>query len=76
MIVTSKLTVLDPVQFASPSVRRFNLVGFDARCHGDTSGAVPSTFRRLHAAEDVFKFMVRSQCFITTCFFESYELFK
>ncbi|KAF8965052.1 Alpha/Beta hydrolase protein [Flammula alnicola] len=44
-------------QFASPNVRRFNLVALDARCHGDTIGAVPSTYRRVDAADDVFKFM-------------------
>ncbi|KAF8155559.1 Alpha/Beta hydrolase protein [Crassisporium funariophilum] len=44
-------------QFRNPQLRRFNLVGVDARCHGETFGPVPSTFRRLHAADDVFKFM-------------------
>lgn len=46
-------------QFASPFVRRFNLVGMDMRAHGDTIGAVPAGFRRYHAAEDVYEFMVR-----------------
>lgn len=29
------------------------------RAHGETTGPVPSTFRRAHAAEDVYEFMVR-----------------
>ncbi|PPQ69671.1 hypothetical protein CVT24_001204 [Panaeolus cyanescens] len=44
-------------QFANPNIRRFNLIGFDARGHGETSGTVPPHFRRAEAAEDVFKFM-------------------
>lgn len=44
-------------QFANPKVRRFNLVGFDSRSHGETVGRVPPTYRRWHAAEDVSKFM-------------------
>ena len=46
------------VQFASPLVRRFNLVGLDMRAHGDTVGSVPLNFRREQVAEDVFEFMV------------------
>ncbi|KAF8155557.1 Alpha/Beta hydrolase protein [Crassisporium funariophilum] len=45
------------LQFRDPQLRRFNLVGVDARCHGETFGPVPSTFRRSHAADDVSKFM-------------------
>ncbi|KDR79966.1 hypothetical protein GALMADRAFT_242132 [Galerina marginata CBS 339.88] len=44
-------------QFANPNLRRFNLIGLDARCHGETVGPVPSTFRRTDAADDLFKFM-------------------
>ncbi|KAH9478562.1 Protein ABHD11 [Psilocybe cubensis] len=44
-------------QFASPRLRRFNLVGVDARCHGNTVGPVPPTARRAEVAEDVSKFI-------------------
>lgn len=43
-------------------LRRFNLVGYDARIHGKTKGDVPSDFRRAEAAEDVYHFMVSSMC--------------
>ncbi|KAJ2926625.1 hypothetical protein H1R20_g10447, partial [Candolleomyces eurysporus] len=44
-------------QFCDPKLRRFNLVGYDARIHGKTKGDVPSDFRRAEAAEDVYHFM-------------------
>ncbi|TFK38041.1 Alpha/Beta hydrolase protein [Crucibulum laeve] len=44
-------------QFSDPKLRRFNLIAIDSRCHGETTGSVPSTFRRLEAAEDLLKFM-------------------
>ena len=50
--------VWDQVQFASPLLRRFNLIGLDMRAHGDTIGSVPLNFRREQVAEDVFAFMV------------------
>lgn len=45
-------------QFCDPKLRRFNLVGYDARIHGKTKGDVPPDFRRAEAAEDVYHFMV------------------
>ncbi len=56
-IVTNNLRT--KVQFASPLLRRFNLIGMDMRAHGGTTGSVPTTFRREHAAEDVYEFMAR-----------------
>ncbi|KAF4618668.1 hypothetical protein D9613_010124 [Agrocybe pediades] len=44
-------------QFSDINLRRFNLIGFDSRGHGTTTGAIPSTYRRIDAAEDVFRFM-------------------
>ncbi|KAF8182006.1 Alpha/Beta hydrolase protein [Pholiota molesta] len=44
-------------QFASPELRRFNLVALDARSHGKTIADVPTTFRAIDAAEDVAAFM-------------------
>ncbi|KAF9467889.1 alpha/beta-hydrolase [Collybia nuda] len=49
-------TIFHP-QFADHHLRRFNLVAIDARCHGETTGPVASTWRRADAAEDVFNFM-------------------
>ena len=47
-------------QFADPQLRRFNLVALDFRAHGETSGAVSSSYGQEDAAEDVVKFMVRN----------------
>ncbi|KAF8155558.1 Alpha/Beta hydrolase protein [Crassisporium funariophilum] len=44
-------------QFRNPQLRRFNLIGVDARCHGETIGPVPSTFSQSDAADDVSNFM-------------------
>ncbi|KAF9528440.1 Alpha/Beta hydrolase protein [Crepidotus variabilis] len=49
--------VIFHLQFASPLIRRFNLVGMDMRAHGETVATVPAGFRRYHAAEDVYEFM-------------------
>ncbi|KAJ6627974.1 Alpha/Beta hydrolase protein [Mycena sp. CBHHK59/15] len=45
------------LQFADPSLRRFNLVALDLRCHGETTGKVAATYGRDEAAADVVKFM-------------------
>ncbi|KAF7360185.1 AB hydrolase-1 domain-containing protein [Mycena venus] len=45
------------LQFADPSLRRFNLIAFDLRSHGETSGKVGATYGREEAAADVMKFM-------------------
>ncbi|KAF9475136.1 alpha/beta-hydrolase [Pholiota conissans] len=44
-------------QFASPEVRRFNLVALDARLHGGTVGDVPPAYRCADAAHDIAAFM-------------------
>ncbi|KAF4617282.1 hypothetical protein D9613_005863 [Agrocybe pediades] len=44
-------------QFSDPNLRRFNLIAFDARCHGLSIGNIPPNFREKDAAEDVFRFM-------------------
>ncbi|KAH8824340.1 Alpha/Beta hydrolase protein [Flagelloscypha sp. PMI_526] len=43
-------------QFSS-TLRRFNLVAFDLRAHGDTGGKIPGSYSRLEAAEDTARFM-------------------
>ncbi|KAH8824343.1 Alpha/Beta hydrolase protein [Flagelloscypha sp. PMI_526] len=43
-------------QFDS-TLRRFNLVAFDLRAHGDTGGTVPGSYSRVEAADDTAKFM-------------------
>ncbi|KAJ8094855.1 hypothetical protein AAF712_009608 [Marasmius tenuissimus] len=46
------------LQFADPRVRRFNLVAFDLRAHGETSGdKLPQGYGQIEAAEDVTKLM-------------------
>ncbi|KAL0581776.1 hypothetical protein V5O48_000253 [Marasmius crinis-equi] len=46
------------LQFADPRVRRFNLVAFDLRAHGETSGdKLPQGYGQKEAAEDVVKLM-------------------
>ncbi|KAJ7175796.1 Alpha/Beta hydrolase protein [Mycena filopes] len=45
------------LQFADPNLRRFNLIAFDLRAHGETSGKVGATYGREEAAADVAKFM-------------------
>ncbi|KAJ7731906.1 Alpha/Beta hydrolase protein [Mycena maculata] len=45
------------LQFADPSLRRFNLVALDLRSHGKTSGKVLPGYGRDEAAADVVKFM-------------------
>ncbi|KAJ3715975.1 hypothetical protein DFJ43DRAFT_1007041 [Lentinula guzmanii] len=46
-------------QFSDPILRRFNLVTFDLRWHGDTeSDAVPTKYGQEEAAEDVIAFIV------------------
>ncbi|KJA23107.1 hypothetical protein HYPSUDRAFT_138152 [Hypholoma sublateritium FD-334 SS-4] len=44
-------------QFASPDLRRFNLIAVDMRSHGNTICTTPSTYRAAQAADDVFCFM-------------------
>ncbi|KAF9010219.1 alpha/beta-hydrolase [Cyathus striatus] len=44
-------------QFADTSLRRFNLVALDLRCHGETKGSAGNDYGRVQAAEDVFLFM-------------------
>jgi len=55
-------------QFADPNLRRFNLIALDFRCHGLSIGRVPETYREADAAEDVFRFMVRSFVFFLGIF--------
>ncbi|KAH8824344.1 Alpha/Beta hydrolase protein [Flagelloscypha sp. PMI_526] len=43
-------------QFIS-TLRRFNLVAFDLRAHGETGGKVPASYSRVEAADDTAKFM-------------------
>ncbi|EEB92961.1 hypothetical protein MPER_08451 [Moniliophthora perniciosa FA553] len=46
-------------QFADPRLRRFNLVAFDTREHGETVGEnIPVTYDQFDAAEDTVRFMV------------------
>ncbi|KAF9265895.1 alpha/beta-hydrolase [Marasmius fiardii PR-910] len=46
------------LQFADPRVRRFNLVAFDLRRHGETTGDnLPQGYGQKEAAEDVAKLM-------------------
>lgn len=44
-------------QFLDPSLRRFNLIACDSRCHGESIGHVPKNFTRLEASEDIFQLM-------------------
>ncbi|KAI3604578.1 alpha beta hydrolase fold protein [Moniliophthora roreri] len=45
-------------QFADPRLRRFNLVTFDVREHGETVGqTVPRTYDQFDAAEDTIRLM-------------------
>ncbi|EEB92659.1 hypothetical protein MPER_08800, partial [Moniliophthora perniciosa FA553] len=45
-------------QFADPRLRRFNLVAFDTREHGETVGEnIPVTYDQFDAAEDTVRFM-------------------
>ncbi|KAH8827417.1 Alpha/Beta hydrolase protein [Flagelloscypha sp. PMI_526] len=43
-------------QFRS-TLRRFNLVSFDLRAHGETGGKIPAFYSRVEAADDTAKFM-------------------
>ncbi|KAH8824216.1 Alpha/Beta hydrolase protein [Flagelloscypha sp. PMI_526] len=43
-------------QFSS-KLRRFNLVSFDLRAHGETGGRIPASYSRVEAADDTAKFM-------------------
>ncbi|KAH8824341.1 Alpha/Beta hydrolase protein [Flagelloscypha sp. PMI_526] len=43
-------------QFCS-TLRRFNLVTFDLRAHGETGGRIPGSYSRIEAADDTAKFM-------------------
>ena len=52
------LTRPPPAQFLDPSLRRFNLIACDSRCHGESIGHVPKNFTRLEASEDIFQLMV------------------
>ncbi|KAF7316120.1 AB hydrolase-1 domain-containing protein [Mycena indigotica] len=45
------------LQFADPSLRRFNLIALDLRGHGETSGKIGATYGREEAAADIAKFM-------------------
>lgn len=47
-------------QFADPLLRKFNLVVFDFRSHGDTEADdLPEGYGITEAAEDALAFMVR-----------------
>lgn len=45
-------------QFADPLLRKFNLVTFDMRGHGETGSKLEGQFTRVEGADDVIKFMV------------------
>ncbi|KAJ8077592.1 hypothetical protein PM082_002024 [Marasmius tenuissimus] len=46
------------LQFGDPKLRRFNLVTFDLRAHGETTGdLLPHNYGQKESAEDVFKLM-------------------
>ncbi|KAI4516996.1 Alpha/Beta hydrolase protein [Schizophyllum commune] len=44
-------------QFADPLLRKFNLVTFDMRGHGETGSKLEGQFTRVEGADDVIKFM-------------------
>ncbi|TRM62933.1 Alpha/Beta hydrolase protein [Schizophyllum amplum] len=44
-------------QFSDPLLRKFNLVTFDMRGHGETGGKVEGRFTRTEGADDVIKLM-------------------
>ena len=61
--VTVLPSVLSPVfriaQFSDPRLRRFNLLSYDLREHGETTGPrIPSTYSEEDAADDVAQLMV------------------
>ncbi|KAK7044845.1 AB hydrolase-1 domain-containing protein [Favolaschia claudopus] len=45
------------LQFADPTLRRFNLIALDLRSHGETSGKVGAAYGREQAADDISEFM-------------------
>jgi pimeloyl-ACP methyl ester carboxylesterase len=55
-------------QFADPLLRKFNLIVFSLRTHGETEAdEFPEGYDVQDAADDVLAFMVRSfECFIFT----------
>lgn len=52
-------------QFFDPLLRRFNLVAFDLRAHGETVADVTPDYTKDEAAEDIIQLMV---CFVTIFF--------
>ncbi|KAJ3992945.1 Alpha/Beta hydrolase protein [Lentinula boryana] len=60
-------------QFSDPILRRFNLVTFDLRWHGDTeSDTVPTKYGQEEAAEDVIAFITALQ--LPPCHFVALDL--